>query len=746
MMTIVQRIIVLLITLFCSGAWAPELHARGGGGCVEQGTHVLTPSGPVPIERLKPGDTVLGVDRQTLLPVTVRSLMRVQPEEYLELSVNGRLLRVTAEHPIETAPGVFWTASRLKQGDTVIVHEEGRMVSASITSISRVRSSAPAYNLLVSPAGTYLANSIIVHNKGCFLPDTPVRTADGTELPISAVRRGDRLLAFTADGTVVAATVRQVLTHDVDEYRIVRTGNMVLQVTPEHPFYIGEGTFKMLEALRPGDMVYAYDGHRLSAQRIDSIEAVAAPVRVYNLMTDAPHTFFANGIAVHNKGGGGGGGSRGGGGYRSSGGRSSSGRSSGSSDGSPFVGILVFSTIVIIVILVIRKAKTENLDQLFSRGDIEKKSMKTGKLLAFIAQQDPTVSPEVLTKTTETIFRKLQQCWQAREYEPMKPLLMPDLYADHLGQIKGMARNHEINVISGLRVNAVDLVNVRYALRKEDREFTALITATATDFYIDDRTSERLRGDQGPAQFQEFWTFQYYKDTWLLREIEQTAESDILNDDNFFEQFTDKGVEQVAGAAAKKEGPEGPWLEGAVMTKERRVERMLNFLAKTDRIWDRKKMMLISRSMFLSVTGAWESGDPAAVSAADLFPELARDLRDAIKKNRDKGVTLEFLNLAVRKVELVLVKNFADRSQDEYMARIRAHAQKIMKAAGNVVRQDEDVTAFEQFLTFGRLDGRWKLKEVVLPHEAEGVVEQENVDQEATKQQVEWYYQHKRAG
>ena len=195
----------------------------------------------------------------------------------------------------------------------------------------------------------------------------------------------------------------------------------------------------------------------------------------------------------------------------------------------------------------------------------------------------------------------------------MKPLLMPDLYADHLGQLRGMQRNHEINVIAGLTVDAVDLVNVRYTFNKDEREFTALITATATDFYIDDRTSERLRGDSSPAQFQEFWTFQFYHGTWLLREIEQTAESDILNDDNFFEQFTDKGVEQIEGAAAQKEGPEGLWLEGAVMTKERRVERMLNFLVKTDKIWDRKKMMLLSRSVFLSVTGAWESGDPAAV-------------------------------------------------------------------------------------------------------------------------------------
>jgi predicted lipid-binding transport protein (Tim44 family)/uncharacterized membrane protein YgcG len=748
MMTIVQRIMVLLIALLCLGVWVPELHARGGGGCVEQGTQVLTPSGRVPIERLKPGDTVLGVDRQMLLPVTVRSLMEVRPEEYIELSVNGRILRVTAEHPVETAAGVFRTASHLKQGDAVIVNEEGRTVVSSITYIARVLSSTPAYNLLVSPAGTYLANDVVVHNKGCFLPDTLVRTSDGTELPISEVRQGDRLLAFTTEGSVVAATVRQVLTHDVDEYRIVRTGSMVLQVTPEHPFYVGDGTFKTLEDLRPGDVVYAYDGNGLNPQRIESIEAVRSPVRVYNLMTDAPHTFFANGIAVHNKGGGGGGGgSRGGGGFRSSGGRSSAGGSSRplTSDEGRIFALVVIGIVVVIIIVVIRKTRPENLDQLFDRNDIEKKSVKTIKLLEFIAQQDPAVSPEVIRKTVDSAFRKLQECWQAREYEPMKPLLMPDLYADHLGQIRGMARNHEINVISGLQVDAVDLVNVRYTLKEEDREFTALITATATDFYIDDRTSERLRGDQSPAQFQEFWTFQYYHDAWLLREIEQTAESDILNDDNFFEQFTDKGVEQVAGAAAKKEGPEGPWLEGAVMTKERRVERMLNFLVKTDRIWDRKKMMLTSRSMFLSVTGAWEAGDPAAVPTADLFPELARDLHDAIKKNRDKGVTLEFRNLAVRKVELVLVRNFADNNQDEYMARIRAHAQKIMKVAGNVIQKDDDVTAFEQFLTFGRLDGRWKLKEVVLPHEAGDVVEQENVDQEATKQQIEWYYQHKRA-
>src|SRR5512139_1351239 len=109
---------------------APPASARGGGGCVEQGTPVLTPSGCVPIERLKPGDAVLGIGQAAVLPVTVRSVMKVRPDEYIELSVRGRTLRVTPEHPVETAPGVFRMASRLREGDSVVLREGDETVSA----------------------------------------------------------------------------------------------------------------------------------------------------------------------------------------------------------------------------------------------------------------------------------------------------------------------------------------------------------------------------------------------------------------------------------------------------------------------------------------------------------------------------------------------------------------------------------------------------------------------------------------
>jgi predicted lipid-binding transport protein (Tim44 family) len=996
------------VFLLALGA-AETTWGRGGGGCLEQGTLILTPAGNVPVEQLRPGDAVLTVNAGKLRRATVQARIEVQPEEYLSLTVAGRTLKVTPEHPFAVGDGEFRLASHLRAGDTLRWWDGHRLQSAALGSIERVKAAHPAFDLLVAPFGMFLADGVLVHNKGCFLPDTPVLRADGSTAMIRDVRPGDSLLAFTAEGEIVHAVVREVLAHEVDEYLVVGTGNVVVRVTAEHPFYVGNGTFKTLDALRVGDRIFTYNGHELSAQKIVSLEKVQARTRVYNLRTDSPHTFFANGIAVHNKGGcfpagtpvqtpagdvaveklepgdtvvavdergrvvrtrveathnarspllsldtdagelrttaehplllrngdfrdagaclpgdeimvlrrralhpttirkrteftepvpvfnlqvssphtfiaagfvvhnkGGGcfpagtsvatpqgqiaieqlapgnmvlamdagqrlvqaavrkllvtrspllilttdagilrttpehplqlaeggfraagalirgdrilvwrnghshvaivqrtdttlvqtevfnlevsaphtfiadgfvvhnkGGGFGGGGYHGGG---SSGGSDDGDDGSVVAFFIFFGAVVLILVIgAARKKRDENLDFVFDRSAIAPKAMKTLKLLEFIAKVDPAFTPAELEKVAESTFVQLQKCWQARRYEPMKPLLMPDLYADHCAQLAGMIRNHEINVISGLEVKRIDIVNVRYTHNLDGREFAALITARAKDYYIDDRSREFLRGDDSLATFQEFWTFQLVDGSWRLREIEQSRESDALKDENFFEQFTDEGLNQVYAEAASSGGPVGPWLEKATETKATRIERMLNFLVTTDRIWNRQRMLERARQVFIQVFAAWERGDPAAIPSADLFPEYAAKLADGIGRQKADGVTAEYRNLCVRKVELILVRNFADNSRDEFTVRISAHAQYIVKQHGQLIQQDEYVSPFVEYWTFGRRDGLWKLKEVLPPAEGEQTLARENVDEESSPEQLQWYYQKTRA-
>jgi len=1009
-----KRSVLLLLLLFllflllpAGAAWS-----RGGGGCVEEGTRILTPQGSTAVEHLRPGDEVVSFSEGKFQRARVKALTRVHPEDVIEISADGRRMRLTAEHPVMVGPGEFHHAEALSAGETLYVKGEAGLEATRIESVRRLPTTRPAYNLLVSPGGTFLPAAFVVHNKGCFLPDSPILRSDGTETPISRLKKGDELLAFTHEKRMVRTKIRDIIRHEVDEYVLLQTDRITLRVTPEHPFYVGRGTYRAVEVLKPGDTIYAWDGETISEQRIVSLQKVHERVPVFNLQTDDPNTFFAGRIAVHNKGGGcfpqgtmiatgrgfvpieslttgdqvlavtedgravrthvkglfiarnslfriktddgllvtteehpiashdgrfllardlqpgerilkwkdsrlvpavvrevssgesgqlvfnlevgdphtfvaenvlvhnKGGGclpagtpvrtpggyvsiekispndaliaidadrriittrvekvfktralilvvetdagtlratidhpvqlasgdfvnagelrpgqkvlswdrgtfkesmvlrtylegkeqdaynvsvgwpntflasdfvthNKGGGGSRSSS-SGSRGTSSSSSGGDGVTAVIILSAffsvfILVIIILVWRrkKSKSENLDFVYSRRQIDRKAEKTEKLLSFLARQDQTVAPAELRQRAELTFRKLQECWQARDYTPMKPLLSESLFAQHAAQLQGMVRNHEINRIDDLKVERIDLVNVRYTNKQKDREFTALITASCQDYYVDDRNGSFLRGDTSSARFQEFWTFQHSDHGWILREIEQSGESDVLKDENFVDMLTDETVQGVYGDAAA-EGATGPWLEEKTEGKADRIDRLLNFLVQTDKMWNRQRMLERARQVFLSVYLARESGNPDQVPAADLFPEVAQSLQEQIRAWQASGVTVEYRNICVRKVDLILVRNYADRAADEYCVRIYAHAQKITRKNGDVVNQQPYATPFEEYWTMGRLDEEWKLKEVLPSGRARKIVSEENVNEESSAGELQWYYRQTR--
>jgi predicted lipid-binding transport protein (Tim44 family) len=409
-----------------------------------------------------------------------------------------------------------------------------------------------------------------------------------------------------------------------------------------------------------------------------------------------------------------------------------------------FVGLSTFLVIIFIILKRASSQKRENLDFVYSSAAISRKAVKTEKLLHFLSRQDPSLSPEELRRLAEATFRKLQECWQARAYEPMEPLLMPALFFQHKAQLDGLKRSHEINRIENLQLERVDLVNVRYTEKPGQREFTALVTASARDYYVDDRNGRFLRGDHSPARFQEFWTFHRWEDQWRLREIEQAGESDLLKEKNFVEMLTDQTIQGIYGEAAGKAGPAGPWLETTTEEKATRIDRMLNFLVQTDKLWNRQQMLERTRQIFLRVFLAEESGDPAQVPVADLFPGPAATLQERIRQRQASGVTVEYRNLCVRKAELILVRNFPDRTKDEFTVRLSAHAQKFVRKGDRVLSEQPYVTPFEEYWTLGRRDEQWKLKEVMPPARGQKLIVEENVDEESSPEQLKWYYSHPR--
>jgi hypothetical protein len=156
-------------------------------------------------------------------------------------------------------------------------------------------------------------------------------------------------------------------------------------------------------------------------------------------------------------------------------------------------------------------------------------------------------------------------------------------------------------------------------------------------------------------------------------------------------------------------------------------------------------MLERARQVFLHVTLAREKGDPAAIPTAELFSGVAASLQNELIRLGGQGTKLEFRNLCVRKVELVLVRNHPDKSQDEFTVRISAHAQKAVWRNNLLISRDPYVAPWIEFWTFGRLDNEWKLKAVEPPARGAELIQTENVDEDSSPEQLQWYYQQTRA-
>lgn len=131
---------------------------------------------------------------------------------------------------------------------------------------------------------------------GCFAAGTKVLMADGKLKDIEDVRIGDYVLTRTSDSDTKLIKAEVIKTHEANEggYLIIN-GN--LKVTADHMIWVNK-TWKEAGSIQLGDKLANSQGRDTSVR---SIEWQREKIKVYNLEIDSYHTYFANGLWVHNQ-------------------------------------------------------------------------------------------------------------------------------------------------------------------------------------------------------------------------------------------------------------------------------------------------------------------------------------------------------------------------------------------------------------------------------------------------------------
>lgn len=165
---------------------------------------------------------------------------------------------------------------------------------------------------------------------GCFVADTQITMADGTFKPIQMVEVGDSVMCLTDpisdDPVYEPGIVEEISQPKTDVIAVYTVGNTVIKCTPDHPVYVQNKGWCSLdpEATKQNhnldvsiisvsdavvfDQYHYGDPKATDSNTIEHIEIQQRPdTQTYNLSSVKDHhTYFANGVLVHNKRNGGG--------------------------------------------------------------------------------------------------------------------------------------------------------------------------------------------------------------------------------------------------------------------------------------------------------------------------------------------------------------------------------------------------------------------------------------------------------
>jgi uncharacterized protein YfaS (alpha-2-macroglobulin family) len=134
---------------------------------------------------------------------------------------------------------------------------------------------------------------------GCFAADTAITLADGSTKAIQDIVVGDQVLTRSDRDDITAGTqpgrVSAVMAHP--NYVGLLTINDFLHVTGEHLIYLN-GRFQEAARAQVGDSLSLADGTPL---KITSLVWSLKEETVYNFTVAESHTYFADGVWVHNQ-------------------------------------------------------------------------------------------------------------------------------------------------------------------------------------------------------------------------------------------------------------------------------------------------------------------------------------------------------------------------------------------------------------------------------------------------------------
>lgn len=174
------------------------------------------------------------------------------------------------------------------------------------------------------------------------------------------------------------------------------------------------------------------------------------------------------------------------------------------SDSSPSDGDALISVIVVVMILVVSYINTRKEKKAKKEMDtsVGKSVSGKGSPAEQILAHDPSFSEKDFLSYASRVFINIQTAWSARDLEPVRTVLHPNLYEQTARQIENKKKDGIINRLE--RISVTSCVLSGYEQDKTDEYAYVTIYAQMVDYQIKEDTQKVIAGDPNAL-----WYLQY---------------------------------------------------------------------------------------------------------------------------------------------------------------------------------------------------------------------------------------------
>ena len=212
-------------------------------------------------------------------------------------------------------PAVDWEFTKTKACNTLDVSEMAPTPSpVTVATPKVITQTPPVVTTTPTPHVVTTTPSSTTSTGGCFVEGTLVTLANGAKIAIEEVVTGMEVLTWNEQsGQQEAGIVTDLIRPISSDIISIELNNESIECTTDHPlFVVGKGwasynPVKTKEVhqmevaeLVDGDLVLNTSDEAVAIYSISPIITLV-PIQTYNLTIEGNHTYYANGILVHNK-------------------------------------------------------------------------------------------------------------------------------------------------------------------------------------------------------------------------------------------------------------------------------------------------------------------------------------------------------------------------------------------------------------------------------------------------------------